>query len=337
MWIVIVKQRLFVSERVCVAGSSPKHDDNTPLGVIMITGAVFLMALADALVKLVSADLTLWQIYTTRGAVAVLILSAAMRWRGVALRPGRPHWVYLRGVLLVAMWIAYYSSLPVLPLSVAAVALYTTPLFIALLSAVAIGEPVGLRRWVAIASGFVGVLVILRPGTEAFSWFTVLPILAAVLYACAMILTRTKCLDEAPLGLALALNVSLLMAGIVGSLLLVVLDLSGEQSAVYPFVLGSWVEMGAGEWSIALLLGTLIAVYGSLVANAYQVAAPSVVATFDYSYLVFAAFWGLVLFSEVPDTGTVVGMILISVAGFLAVARPASVAVTQSTEVQRVP
>lgn len=307
-----------------------RRPDNTPLGVVMITGAVFLMALADALVKLVSADFTLWQIYTTRGVVAVLILAAVMRWQGVALRPERPHWVYLRGALLVAMWIAYYSSLPVLSLSVAAVALYTTPLFIALLSAVVIDEPVGPRRWAAIAIGFAGVLVILRPGTEAFSWFTLLPILAALFYACAMILTRTRCLDETPLGLALALNVSLLLAGIVGSLVLAVAGLSVGQTAVYPFILGSWTEMGAGEWGIALLLGSLIAVYGSFVAKAYQVAAPSVIATFDYSYLVFAALWGFVLFSELPDTVTVVGMILISVAGVLAVSRPASVANAKS-------
>ena len=137
-----------------------------------------------------------------------------------------------------------------------------------------------------------------------------------------MILTRAKCLDEPPLGLALALNVSLLAAGLVGSLFLATLDLSAEQSSAYPFVLGAWTAMGAGEWGVALLLGTLIAVYGAFVAKAYQVAAPSVVATFDYSYLVFAAFWGFVLFSEAPDMVTIFGMVLITVAGILAVSRP---------------
>jgi hypothetical protein len=149
------------------------------------------------------------------------------------------------------MWMAYYASLPLLDLSVAAVALYTSPLMIALLSALVIGEPVGPRRWAAIAIGFAGVLAILRPGTDAFSWIMLLPILGAAFYAMAMILTRSKCLGEPPLALALALNVSLLAAGLIMSGVLWALDLGPEVTAAHPFVLGPWAEMGAREWGIA--------------------------------------------------------------------------------------
>jgi drug/metabolite transporter (DMT)-like permease len=125
------------------------------------------MTLADALVKLVSADFSLWQLYVTRGLIALPILIGIMRERGIAIWPTAPGWAYLRAILLVLMWIVYYAALPVLSLSVAAVALYTSPLLIALLSARLIGEPVGVRRWIAIAIGFVGVITILRPGAES--------------------------------------------------------------------------------------------------------------------------------------------------------------------------
>jgi drug/metabolite transporter (DMT)-like permease len=148
------------------------------------------------------------------------------------------------------MWIAYYASLPLLDLSVAAVALYTSPLLIALLSALVIGEPVGPQRWAAIAIGFAGVLAILRPGTDAFSWIMLLPILGAAFYAMAMILTRSKCLDETPLALALALNASLLAAGLI---------------------------MSGVLWALDLGPGVTAAVYGAGVAKAYQSAAPSIV------------------------------------------------------------
>jgi drug/metabolite transporter (DMT)-like permease len=295
--------------------------ENTTLGVTLIVGSVFLMTLADALVKLVSADLTLWQIYVGRSLVSIPVLAVVMFWRGAGLWPKAPGWAYVRAALLVLMWIVYYASLPILSLSVAAVALYTSPLLIALFSALLIGEPVGPQRWIAILMGFAGVLTILRPGTDAFSWFMLLPILGAVFYAIAMVLTRSKCLDETPLALALALNVSLMAAGLVMTGLLRVLDLTTAESSAYPFVLAPWAGMGAREWGVVSLLGGLIAVYSAGVAKAYQSAAPAIVGTFDYAYLVFAAVWGFVLFTEIPDTATVAGMALIAAAGIL-VARP---------------
>jgi len=219
------------------------------------------------------------------------------------------------------MWIVYYAALPVLSLSVAATALYTAPLLIGLLSAQVIGEPVGVRRWTAIAIGFVGVIIILRPGAASFSWFTLLPIVGAGLYACAMILTRSRCLDETPLALALALNAALMLSGIVASAALVTLSLTPEESSIYPFIVGSWTAMRPRDWGMVALLGALIAVYSACVAKAYQVASPSIVATFDYAYLVFAAGWGFVLFGDAPDAGTVLGMILITVAGVLVTTR----------------
>ncbi len=295
--------------------------ENTTLGITLIVGSVFLMTLADALVKLVSADITLWQIYVTRSLISIPVLAVIMFWRGSGLWPKAVGWAYLRAALLVLMWIAYYASLPLLSLSVAAVALYTSPLLIALLSARLIGEPVGPRRWIALLIGFVGVLTILQPGTGSFSWFTLLPILGAVFYALAMILTRSKCLDETPLTLALALNVSLLAAGLVMTGVLWVLDLTPKAASTYPFALGPWAGMGVREWGVVSLLGVLIVVYSAGVAKAYQSAAPSIVGTFDYAYLVFAALWGFVIFAETPDAATLIGMILIAASGIL-VARP---------------
>jgi drug/metabolite transporter (DMT)-like permease len=147
----------------------------------------------------------------------------------------------------------------------------------------------------------------------------------------AMILTRSKCLDEPPLALALALNVSLLAAGLIMSGVLWALDLGPEVTAAHPFVLGPWADMGAREWDIAMLLGVLIAVYGAGVAKAYQSAAPSIVGTFDYAYLVFAALWGFVLFTEIPDSATVIGMALIAGAGILVARPPAAARVKASS------
>ena len=124
-------------------------------------------------------------------------------------------WALVRSVLLVLTWLAFYAALPVLSLSVAAVAVYTNPIMIALLSAALIGEPVTGRQWGGVLLGFLGVIAIFKPGTDAFSWFTLLPLLGAAFYALAMVLTRSKCREEAPLTLSLALHSSFLVTGLI--------------------------------------------------------------------------------------------------------------------------
>jgi drug/metabolite transporter (DMT)-like permease len=307
--------------------------ENIALGISVIVVTAFAMAFGDALVKHVSADFTVWQIYVWRSLVAIPITVVLLcSGRIVTILPKSAGWVCLRSGLLMIMWLAFYAALPVLSLPVVAAAYYTGPLFITLFSAILIGEPVGPRRWTAIVLGFVGILVILRPGTEAFSYLTLLPIASAVAYALAAIVTRAKCIEERPLVLSLALNVGFLIVGAIATAAIVIWAPAESQAAAYPFLLGRWTAMGVREWGIILLLALLIVAISSGVAKAYQSGPPAVIATFDYTYLVFAAFWSFVIFSDLPDTMTVIGMLLIAGAGMLAIspARKARRAVDQT-------
>lgn len=287
------------------------------LGAGIILASVLAMAFADAVVKLVSADITLWQVFVARSLVALPILVALLFAAGRGLRLRAPAWAFLRAGLLVLTWLAYYASLPVLSLSVAAVAVYTNPIMIALFSAALTGETVSRRQWGGVLLGFLGVIAILKPGTDAFSWFTFLPILGAAFYALAMLVTRDKCQAESPLSLALALHASFLAAGLIATTALGVAALGSDSRSTFPFLLGEWAPMGLREWGLMALLGALAAGYFTGVARAYQIAPPSVVATFDYAYLVSAALWGFVFFSERPGPLTIAGMILIALAGLL--------------------
>lgn len=306
-----------------MAISQEATPDRTALGISIILASVITMAFADAIVKLVSAELTLWQVFVARSLVAIPVMLALCL--VTATSPGlrAPGWVLIRSGLLVLTWLAFYAALPVLSLSVAAVAVYTNPIITALLSAALIGEPVTRREWAGVALGFVGVIAILRPGSDAFSWFTLLPLLAAVFYSLAMVLTRSKCRQERPLSLALFLHGSFLVTGLIATAALTIIGLTGDTQASFPFLLGDWAPMGQQEWALMALLGVLSAAFFAGVARAYQIAAPSIIATFDYAYLVSAAIWGFVLFSETPDLLTIGGMIAITMAGLL-VAAPAS-------------
>ena len=298
--------------------------DQTVLGIGIILASVLTMAFADAVVKLVSADLTVWQVFVARSLFAIPCLVAILFAMGVGLKLLSPTWALIRCGLLVLTWLLFYASLPVLTLSVAAVAVYTNPIITALLSAVVIGERVSPRQWTGVLLGFLGVVAILKPGSEAFSWFTILPLMAAACYSLAMVLTRGKCQHEQPLVLGLALHCSFLITGLIAVAVLAVIGLDAGTVSAFPFLFNGWTEMGARAWGLMALIGALSAAYFVGVARAYQIAPPSIIGTFDYAYLVSAAIWGFLFFAETPDVFTICGMVLITAAGLLVAVRPAN-------------
>ncbi len=295
--------------------------DNNSHAIAAILIAVLALSFGDAVIKLISGTVTLWQIYVIRSLIALPILLVLMRATGdsASLLPLSLFWVSLRSVLLGLMWISYYVALPHIKLSVAAAVYYTTPLFIALLSTLLIGDRPARSLWIAIAMGFGGVLIIVRPETEGFNRYGLLPLLAAVLYAFAMIVTRTRCQRESPKVLSFALNITFAVIGLSATLLLEFGDLAPSRVDANPFLLGGWQWPGASQWLAFFVLALVIVIGSWLAAVAYQKGTPSVVAIFDYAYLIFSAVWGGLLFAEKPDAVTLSGMALIAIAGYFAV------------------
>lgn len=288
-----------------------------------VMAATFVMALQDAIVKLVSSALPLWQLFTLRSLIALPLLLLLLRRVGATPPlPRAPGWALLRGSLLVAMYVAFYAALPFVELSVVAAAYYTGPLFITLFAALLLAEPIGLRRISAVLLGFTGVLVILRPGGEAFVPAMLIPLASALFYALAMVLTRARCAAESPVALSIALNLCFVAWGLAATLLLALAVPAPGLVAEYPFLLGPWVPMGLREWVVIAGLALLNLVIHLALARAYQRGTAPVVASFDYSYLVFAALWGFLLLAEVPRPATLLGMALIAGAGLLALLRP---------------
>ena len=211
------------------------------------------------------------------------------------------------------MWICYYISLPHLTLSVAASAYYTLPIFITLLSAAIVGDSISRTGWLAVFLGFTGVLLILRPKAGDFNWFALLPLLSAMLYALAMILTRTRCRTEHPIMLSLALNIAFIFVGTVVTILIVVFANESRQG----FLLAPWAVMGNSQWLAMVLLAVAILIGSVGTAIAYQSGPSSMIGIFDFAYVGFAVLWGVVFFSDIPDGLSVLGMLMIVGAGVI--------------------
>lgn len=295
--------------------------DNIKLAILSVLLAVFALSLGDAVIKSMSLSFPLWQIYVIRSLLSLPILLIIFKFHdsGISIVPKSMKWVIIRSLLLGCMWIAYYTALPKIKLSVAAAVYYTIPLFITLFSAMLTADKVTAKSWTAIFIGFTGVLIIVRPDTQGFNAYVILPLIAAILYALAMILTRTKCQNENPKVLAINLNLTFIVMGIIATAILMTAEPSITQKQENPFLLGDWSEMDLKGWLVMTLLAIVITLGSLFAAIAYQNGPSSVVASFDYSYLAFSAFWGLVFFAEVPDGLTILGMIMIASAGLIAI------------------
>jgi len=300
---------------MCSSPSSAIKKDNVPLAAGIITLTVLALSLGDALIKLTSDNFVIWQIFVIRSIIAIpcLLIFMAIWARDSFKIPIALGWTMLRSLLLVLMWISYYISLPHLALSIAATAYYTLPIFITLFSAVFIGESISRRGWIAVVIGFSGILLILRPSVVDFNWYALLPLLSAILYALAMVLTRSKCRTEHPITLALALNIAFaLVGGVVAACIVTLPD-----EIRHGFLLAPWAVMEPLQWGSMGLLALAILVGSIGTAIAYQISPPSTIGIFDFTYVGFAVIWGVVFFSEIPDGMSILGIVFIVVAGII--------------------
>lgn len=293
-------------------------------GIALILAAAFTISVQDAVFKLFSADLTLWQIFALRALLALPLFIALAcfqgRWRGTLSEALQP-WPLLRGSFMTLSLLIFYAAIPFISLSTLGAAAYIAPIFITLLSAPAIGEPVGRRGWAAVLIGFAGVIVLLQPGSDAFSPWTLLPVVGAFFYALSHVTTRSRCQDVSPAALGLSVNLTMLAGGALVSAIILLWPPDEALVQATPYLFADWSPVGTSEWLFLALLACLAVAIAILLAGAYQSAPPATVATFEYSYLVFAVIWDFALFATAPSGAVLAGMAMIVGAGMMVLRR----------------
>lgn len=284
------------------------------VAVLFVMAATFMMATQDALIKLLTSDVSIWQLFVIRSllSISVLCAFACVFPLRESLLPTQRKWSLLRSSLMTFMYLAYFTALSLLDLSMVAAAYYTSPIFIALI-AFYLARQINLWQIAFIGVGFVGVLIIINPFSDTLTAWVFVPILSAILYASAMVLTKVKCQDESPLSLVLSLNVGSLFYS---TLALLIIHGFGIMSDEH-YLLKPWRPLPLDTWGwISLLVLLNVGIHWFL-SKAYQIGKPVVVAGFDYSYLLFAAFWGYVLLGEQVAVNTIIGAVLIDASGIL--------------------
>ena len=168
--------------------------------VAIMTAGKFLFAIQDVIIKEMSAGYPVHQIMTIRGLVAIPLLLLLIHFSSglKILKQHRPLLHLIRGALMLIAFTLFYVALAGTSLTTATALFFTAPFFITLLSIPLLGEQVGVRRFVSITIGFIGVLIVLRPDTESFNLFELLPIAAALFYACCQLMVRVAKMTDPP-------------------------------------------------------------------------------------------------------------------------------------------
>ncbi|WP_225026256.1 DMT family transporter [Xinfangfangia pollutisoli] len=277
--------------------SSPQ---NTRLGIWLMIATSAVFALQDGLSRHLGAATNVYMVVTVRfWFMAVFVTLVSMRspgGLGAAVRSAHPAIQALRGLLLIVEICLMVVAFVKLGLIETHAVFVCYPLLVSMLSGPILGEKVGWRRWAAVGAGFVGVLIILQPGSGVFSVWALFPFASALMFAVYGLLTRYVARDDAP-------STSFFWAGIVGAI------------AITPFGLMHWQPMAAGDWAMMAVLCCTAVLGHWLLIKAYDLAEASAIQPFAYFQLPFVSLLGFLLFSESLRMNVLIGAAIVVGAG----------------------
>jgi drug/metabolite transporter (DMT)-like permease len=278
------------------ASPSPNR---TLIGILFMCAASSLFPVMNGLVQVLSPRYSTEQIVWARTVSHMIFVLALFgpRFGPSLVRTTQPKWQILRSLLQLMSTLFFFSGVKHLVLAKAASISFTAPFIVALLAWPILGERISRRRLAAVAVAFIGVLIVIRPGSDVFQWASLLMLGSATCYALYQIFTRRVAGHDRP-------ETSAVYSALIGSIVM---------SLVVPFV---WIT--PVSWTDAALLFSL-GILGGLghyfVARAMTYAQASIIAPFSYWQLVGSVIFGYVVSGHLPEVSTWIGAAIIISAG----------------------
>lgn len=265
-----------------------------------MSASMLAFVLNDGQMKYLFADISIYQAIFLRGVLTIPLI-AALAWhqRQLFIRLSRSDWkfVALRALGEIMATVGFLTALAHMPLANVTAILQALPLTVTMAAALFLAEPVGWRRWTAIGVGFVGVMIIVRPGLEGFSIYSLSALFAVACVTLRDIATR-RLSSEAP-----SLFVALITA----------IAITGLGAVMVPSI--TWVQPTGSMWlvitgaSVAIIFGYLFSIM------TMRVGEIGFVAPFRYTAMVWAILMGILIFGEWPDAYTITGTAVIVITG----------------------
>jgi drug/metabolite transporter (DMT)-like permease len=278
-------------------------------GVLFLLLAALTISLQNVIIKWIGVDYSALEIVVFRSIVALPCTVLLYRYEGQRGLPTtkKPRLEYLRGILLFLSYTTAMMGLAALPLAEFETIRFSGPLMITLLSVVLLKEKVGLSRWLALLAGFVGVLLIVKPGSATFNLGSIFIVISQVFYALMVILTRKLQEQDSSATMAYFSSVVYLIAAL---LLAPLPAIIGEVPNAHPsvtFLIRAWSMPSFFDFVVMSGLGLIWAGWLFFLSRAYSLAKASVVAPFEYVSLPINILWGFLFWHEIPTWMTLVG------------------------------
>lgn len=284
--------------------SADAGGDRPALGIALMVLALFLLATMDAIAKYLTESLATTQILAVRFWIFFLFASVLAGRQGFSrsLRSPRPGLQILRALVLAVEMSAFIYAFSLMPLAEVHAIAAAAPLMVMALAAAFLGEKIGPRRWAAVGVGFVGVLIIIRPGSGVFNPLSLLPLAAAGGWAIYQILLRIVARTDS----AITTTWFTAAVGIVCF------------SSIAPFV---WRNPSPEAWILLGVIGVLGSIGHSLLPRAFSLAPASTLQPFAFTMPVWAALLGWFIFDHIPDRWTLIGGGIVIASGLYALWR----------------
>jgi drug/metabolite transporter (DMT)-like permease len=283
-----------------------KTPDAPFLGILLLLGAAVLIPISDGFAKILARDLPPVQIVWLRyGLQTALVLPLVFWWHGRHLfRVSHPFTQALRSILITGAAFCFFSAIRTVPLADTVAVFFVSPFIVTALSPFVLGERVGVLRWSAVIVGFIGALIVIRPGFQDIDVGIFYALGAGTCFAFFVLVTRRLAGGDPPL-------VTTFLTGLGGFLL------------VTPLAPLMWSDVTAAHVGPIIGMGVLGAVFSLLVILAYERASASQLAPFGYAEIAAAAMVGWVMFADFPDEMTWLGITIIVASGLFIVWREA--------------
>jgi len=277
----------------------PGTPESRRIGILLLSLATLCFATLDAAAKWLVQSLPVVEVVWLRFSFHVLLmvlLLAPLHGRRL-VRMHQPRWHLLRAGMLATMTGLNFWALQYLQLAETGAIQFSVPLLIALLSAWWLHERLDARRWLAIVAGFIGVLLVVRPGTQGFHPAILLSVVNALFYALFNMLTRRMAATESPESMQL-------VAAFGAALLLT------------PFALAQFrMPADAFTWAIIGVAGLFGGLGHQFVAMAHRYASAAVLGPFLYQQILYMVAWGWLIFAQVPDAFVIAGALVVVCSG----------------------
>jgi drug/metabolite transporter (DMT)-like permease len=302
-------------------GSSAAFTDHKPRAVLFIFLAIALASTQDAIIKLMSSSYPVYETLLIRGLTALPLLGIWLALRNGLSHLATPFWprLLLRSLVLCSAHMAYILAVAAMPIANTVAIYFTMPFFVAGLAGPLLGERVPVYRWIAIASGFIGVIVMVRPGVGAFEPASLLALYSAFGYAIGQMMGRPLARDVPPLAIANWQNAVYLIVAVVMAIVIQAVGFTAETHKSLAFLTRPFMWPTPVDFLLLCAVGVLAALTMMSFITAYRLAESNFVAPFEYSGMVWAILYGLLFFHDFPDLQTWLGMMIVVGAGLFMV------------------